>query len=121
MAKTTYEAGQSDARPWGRWRVVETDEDFVLKRIDVEPGQRLSLQFHRNRSEHWIVVAGSGTATIGNDTRPVAAGDHVFIEREMIHRIESDAQGVLTFLEVQTGEVLDEDDIVRVEDDYARP
>ena len=120
MATTTYEAGQSDIRPWGRWRVIEAQDAYVLKRIDVDPGQRLSLQYHRHRSEHWIVVSGSGLATVGDETWRVKAGDHVYIDSGTIHRVESDPNGALTFIEVQSGDLLDEDDIVRIEDDYSR-
>lgn len=120
MKQPEYHAGQSDARPWGRWEVVEAQESYTLKRIEVEPGERLSLQYHNHRSEHWIVVAGSGIVTIGGDSLRVERGGHVYIPRETKHRIANDAGDQLVFVEVQFGDRLEEDDIVRVEDDYAR-
>ncbi|MFA3920390.1 phosphomannose isomerase type II C-terminal cupin domain [Ruegeria hyattellae] len=118
--ETDYLVGQSDVRPWGRWKVVEATPNFTLKTIEVDPGQRLSLQYHNHRSEHWVVVAGRGIVTIGGDTLRVEPGSHVYVPRETKHRIESDDDQKLVFVEVQFGDRLEEMDIVRVEDDYQR-
>ncbi|MGJ8629129.1 MAG: phosphomannose isomerase type II C-terminal cupin domain [Sulfitobacter sp.] len=120
MSQSDYQAGQSDVRPWGRWKVVEANASFTLKSIEVDSGQRLSLQYHNHRSEHWIVVAGSGVVTIGGDTIQVMRGSHIYVPRETKHRIENTANETLTFVEVQFGDQLQEDDIVRIEDDYLR-
>ncbi|WP_084177106.1 phosphomannose isomerase type II C-terminal cupin domain [Labrenzia sp. DG1229] len=77
LTQKVYQAGQSDDRPWGRWKVVEAAPNFTLKTIEVNPGQRLSLQYHNHRSEHWVVVAGKGIVTIGGDTLRVDTGSHV--------------------------------------------
>ncbi len=115
-----YRTGQTDIRPWGSWSVVATGNRHAVKRIDVEPGSRLSLQLHRNRSEHWIVVAGRGRVRVGGDDIPVQAGSHVYVPKLTQHRITNDGDELLTFIEVQLGTDLREDDIVRLEDDFDR-
>jgi mannose-6-phosphate isomerase-like protein (cupin superfamily) len=120
MTQPTYHAGQSDQRPWGNWKVIEANRSFIVKTIEVNSGERLSLQYHNHRSEHWIVVAGKGAVTIGGDTVRVQRGNHVYVPRETKHRIANDGDEKLVFVEVQFGDQLAEDDIVRVEDDYAR-
>ena len=120
MAEYGYNTGQSDTRPWGNWQVVKADPLFILKAIEVNPGQRLSLQYHNHRSEHWVVVAGSGLVTIGGDLIQVQRGSHVYVPRETKHRIANNGTEVLIFVEVQFGDRLEEQDIVRVEDDYTR-
>ena len=120
MNEMQYRVGQSDTRPWGTWTVVEANESFTLKTIRVDPGQRLSLQYHNHRSEHWVVVAGSGVVTIGGDLNRVERGSHVYVPRETKHRIANDGEESLVFVEVQFGDRLEESDIVRVEDDYER-
>jgi mannose-6-phosphate isomerase-like protein (cupin superfamily) len=115
-----YAIGQSDNRPWGSWDVVDTGEQFAVKRIQVSPGKRLSLQYHHKRTEHWVVVAGTGCVTVGSDLLRVEPGSHVHIPGKIPHRIMNDGDGVLTFIEVQLGKELSEDDIVRIEDDFNR-
>lgn len=117
---TSYETHQSERRPWGRWKVVEASADYTLKRIEVDPGARLSLQYHHHRSEHWVVVAGRGEVTIGGDQIRVERGSHIYVPRETKHRIANDGPAPLVFVEVQFGDHLAEEDIVRLEDDYAR-
>ena len=115
-----YAVGDHEERPWGSWRVVDTGPTFTTKQVQVKPGQRLSLQYHNHRSEHWIIVAGSGEATVGGDTIRIEAGRHVNIPSGVKHRIHNTGDTPLVFVEVQLGELLDENDIVRLEDDYAR-
>lgn len=115
-----YGIGDADERPWGAWRVVDAGEGFAVKRITVRPGARLSLQFHRGRDEHWIVVAGRGRVTRGEERLDVQPNQAVFIPKEARHRIENTGDADLVFVEVQVGALLDEADIVRVEDDYQR-
>jgi mannose-6-phosphate isomerase len=88
--------------------------------ILVQPHKRLSLQIHRLRSEHWFVVRGTGTVTIGETVVSVAAGDSVDIGLGVAHRVENTGDGDLVFVEVQHGESFSEDDIVRLEDDFGR-
>ncbi len=115
-----YSVGDYEERPWGSWRVVDTGPTFTTKQVQVNAGQRLSLQYHNHRSEHWVIVAGSGEATVGGDTIRIEAGRHVNIPSGVKHRIHNTGDTPLIFVEVQLGELLDENDIVRLEDDYAR-
>lgn len=115
-----YQPGETGERPWGRWRVLETGAGFCVKRIEVEPSQRLSLQYHYHRSEDWIIVAGSGLVECDAEKIQVRAGDRVRIPLLAHHRIRNTGDNTLIFIEVQHGSELDENDIVRVEDDYGR-
>lgn len=120
-AKTnTYRKGQSGMRPWGEWRVVDVGDGFTVKRIVVAPGQRLSLQRHFGRAEHWFVVAGTGKVTLGTRTRRVGTGDAIDIPMRLAHRLENIGEVPLTLVEIQFGTLLDEADIERLADDYRR-
>lgn len=115
-----YAPGETGERPWGRWRVLETGPSFCVKRIEVEPGHRLSLQYHHHRSEDWVVVAGEGLVECDAERITVNAGDRVRIPLHAQHRLSNTGHALLVVIEVQHGTLLDENDIVRVEDDYAR-
>jgi len=120
MAEVTYRRGDSDERPWGRWEVLDTGDGFAGKRITVNPGAILSLQLHHHRAEHWVVARGIARVTRGEERFEVRAGEHVHIPLETAHRIENPGSDVMEFIEVQTGDKLDENDIVRLEDRYGR-
>lgn len=107
-------------RPWGRYRDLDLGRRFRVKRITVEPGGKLSLQYHHHRAEHWIVVAGIARVTCGEDVKLVRANESVYIALGELHRLENPGVVPLEVIEVQTGEYLGEDDIVRVEDLYDR-
>jgi len=109
-------------RPWGNWTTLLVDEGrFKCKHIIVSPSHRLSLQSHIHRSEHWIIVRGSGVVTVGDDEFSVGINSHVFIQKNVRHRIHNtDTSEPLVFVEVQLGSHLSEDDITRYEDDYNR-
>jgi mannose-6-phosphate isomerase len=115
-----YQIGDVGERPWGRWRVLEIGPSFCVKRIEVEPGHRLSLQYHHHRYEDWIVVAGTGLVQCGEELISVRSGDRVRIPILARHRMANTGSELLVIVEVQHGSILDENDIVRVEDDYAR-
>ena len=115
-----YDVGDHEDRPWGNWRVVDVAASFITKRVEVMPGHRLSLQLHQHRSEHWVIVAGDGEATVGEEKRQVGPGDYVVIPCGAKHRIRCTGAEPLVFVEVQFGEILDESDITRLEDDYSR-
>jgi mannose-6-phosphate isomerase-like protein (cupin superfamily) len=117
---TTYQPGQRDSRPWGTWEILALGPDYAVKRIVVKPGARLSLQRHRHRAEHWIVVGGTASVTRGRDTFPVSAGENTVIGLGDVHRIANPGTADLVFIEVQHGVHLDEADIERLEDDYGR-
>ena len=115
-----YHVGDREDRPWGNWRVVDAGPAFITKRVEVAAGHRLSLQFHRFRTEHWVIVGGSGEAIVGEATRQLRSGDYVIIPCGAQHRIHNTGTEPLVFVEVQYGEVLDESDITRLDDDYSR-
>ncbi|WP_337286674.1 phosphomannose isomerase type II C-terminal cupin domain [Candidatus Methylomirabilis sp.] len=107
-------------RPWGCWTVLEEGEGYKVKRIEVNPGQRLSLQRHTHRNEHWVVVAGTAKVIIGERTSFVATQESTFVPAGMVHRIENLGPDFLIIIEIQNGRYLGEDDIVRLQDDYGR-
>ena len=107
-------------RPWGSWHVIDVDQGYKIKRIHVHPGCRLSLQTHEHRSEHWVVVAGSATCTIGNRVTRVGPGESVDVPRRAPHRLANDGSEELVIVEVQRGVYTGEDDICRLADDYGR-
>jgi mannose-6-phosphate isomerase len=106
--------------PWGRWYVLEDEIDFKVKRVEVEPGRRLSYQKHTKRQEHWEVVRGQGKVTLEGWEYLLERGDCIAIRRGAPHRIENVGEDLLVFIEVQTGEYFGEDDILRLDDDYGR-
>ncbi|MFV0387516.1 MAG: phosphomannose isomerase type II C-terminal cupin domain [Pyrinomonadaceae bacterium] len=110
-----------DKRPWGSYTVLDSEDKFKVKRIEVLPGKRLSYQKHSRRAEHWFVVRGIAKVTLNGIETLVETGGAVDIETEMAHRVEnpSDTE-MLVFIEVQTGEYFGEDDIVRLQDDFGR-
>jgi glycosyltransferase involved in cell wall biosynthesis/quercetin dioxygenase-like cupin family protein len=113
-------AQRESQRPWGFYKVLEDSPGYKVKRIQVHPGKRLSLQRHRRRSEHWTVVEGDGLVTRGGEYRSVGPGSSLDIGCGMIHRIENQGDKPLVFIEVQRGDYFGEDDIERFEDDFGR-
>lgn len=108
-------------RPWGSYTVLEEDpEGFKLKRIEVAPGARLSLQSHRQRSEHWVVVSGTATVTNGDEIITVHKNQSTYIPIGAKHRLENLGSEPLHIVEIQVGDYLGEDDIQRYEDNYGR-
>ena len=107
-------------RPWGTYTVLEENTHYKIKRIEVLPGQRLSLQKHHHRSEHWIVVSGSALVTCGEREFMVNINESTFIPIGEQHRLQNPGKIPLVIIEVQSGEYLGEDDIVRFQDDYQR-
>ncbi|MGY1459751.1 mannose-1-phosphate guanylyltransferase/mannose-6-phosphate isomerase [Luteimonas sp. A534] len=107
-------------RPWGSYDSIDQDEGFQVKRIKVKPGGRLSLQSHKCRAEHWIVVRGIARVTRDNDVFELHANQSTYIPLGAKHRLENPGTEVLELIEVQSGDYLGEDDIVRYEDVYGR-
>lgn len=107
-------------RPWGTYTVLEENKSYKIKRIEVNPGQRLSLQMHHHRSEHWIVVSGTARVTCNENEKIVNINESTFIPIGASHRLENPGVIPLIIIEVQSGEYLGEDDIVRFQDDYQR-
>jgi len=107
-------------RPWGYYDSIDADYGFQVKRILVNPGAKLSLQKHQHRAEHWIVVKGIATITRGDDVFILKENQSTYIPKGEIHRLENQEKLDLEIIEIQTGDYLGEDDIIRLEDDYSR-
>ncbi|MEC8295332.1 MAG: mannose-1-phosphate guanylyltransferase/mannose-6-phosphate isomerase [Pseudomonadota bacterium] len=107
-------------RPWGFYETLSLGARFQVKRIVVHPGQKLSLQSHVHRAEHWVVVEGSALVTVGEETKLVGENESTYIPLGAVHRLENPGKLPLALIEVQSGCYLGEDDITRYEDIYAR-
>lgn len=107
-------------RPWGTYTVLEEGNGFKIKRIEVKPGASLSLQMHHHRSEHWVVVSGKAMVTNGDKALSLGTNESTFIPAQNKHRLENHESVPLVMIEVQTGNYLGEDDIVRFSDQYGR-
>jgi len=114
------EGGAFEARPWGGFRVLEEGPGYKVKRLVVEPGHRLSLQRHRFRAEHWVVIAGSPRVIVGGRARRLKPKGAVTVPKGAWHRIENPGKAPVVIIEVQHGPYLGEDDIIRRRDDYGR-
>jgi len=107
-------------RPWGYYQGVDIGANFQVKRIAVYPGRSLSLQKHARRAEHWVVVDGTAIVTRDDETFELGRNQSTYIPVGAVHRLENPGPGLLKLIEVQSGDYLGEDDIVRLEDDYGR-
>ena len=116
----SYRLHKTVARPWGAYTVLQEGPGFKIKRIEVKSGASLSLQLHHRRSEHWVVVAGLAKVTRGDETFDVRANGSTYIPVETRHRLENPGKEPLVMIEVQCGDYLGEDDIVRFDDKYGR-
>ena len=108
------------SRPWGSFTTLEEGTGYKIKRIEVNPGHRLSLQMHHHRSEHWIVVSGTARIVCGENEKLLEANQSTYVPQCTPHRLENPGVIKLVLIEVQNGEYLGEDDIIRFQDDYAR-
>lgn len=109
-----------DRRPWGTFTVLEEGDGFKVKRIEVLPGKRLSYQKHSQRAEHWFIVRGTARVTLNDREVTVNVGEAIDIGIGDAHRVENSGAELLVFIEVQRGDYLGEDDIVRLQDDFGR-
>lgn len=107
-------------RPWGTYATLKEEPGYKVKRITVKPGQSLSLQYHHQRAEHWVVVHGRGLVQIGETEHLTAPGEHRYIPLNETHRLTNTGHDELVLIEVQCGDYLGEDDIVRLADTYGR-
>jgi mannose-1-phosphate guanylyltransferase/mannose-6-phosphate isomerase len=107
-------------RPWGSYTVLEKGDRYKIKRIVLHPKARLSLQLHRHRSEHWVVVSGTARVTRGEEVFDVQSNESTFIPIAVKHRLENPGRIPLQIIEVQNGDYVEEDDIERSDDDYQR-
>lgn len=109
-----------EIRPWGFYEILLDTEYTKVKQITVNPGQRLSYQYHNQRKEHWTIVQGSATIILDDEKVFRYQGESIHIPLGAKHRIINEGESPLIFIEVQVGEYFGEDDIVRLEDDYGR-
>jgi len=107
-------------RPWGWYETVSDAPGHLVKRIRVHPGQQISLQKHLHRAEHWLVVLGTAHVTVGARESDLEVGEHTDIAIGQVHRLANRSLLPLEVIEVQLGELLDESDIVRLQDDFGR-
>ena len=107
-------------KPWGYYHILDLQEGFQVKKIFVNPKAKLSLQSHKHRSEHWVVVKGKARVTKNNKIYHLKKNESMDIPKGAKHRIENTGNDKLIFIEVQTGTYFGEDDIIRIEDDYNR-
>ncbi len=115
-----YKLHRTVSRPWGAYTVLQEGPGFKIKRIEVKPGGMLSLQLHHHRAEHWVVVSGTARVTNGERVYAVTTNESTFIPPETRHRLENQTTEPLVMIEVQCGDYLGEDDIVRFDDQYGR-
>ena len=110
----------TENRPWGSFTVLDEGEGFKVKRISVNPGHKLSLQYHHHRSEHWTVVQGEASVTLGEDIKQLKINESIYIPLKEKHALANEGEELMQLIEVQLGDYLGEDDIVRLEDRYGR-
>ena len=107
-------------RPWGWYDVIDESDRYKVKSIEVKPGEKLSLQKHHHRAEHWVVVSGTALTECDGEERLLAENQSTYIPVGSIHRLSNPGKIPLRIIEVQSGTYLGEDDIVRLEDIYGR-
>ena len=107
-------------RPWGWYQTMDLGERFRVKRIQVPPGKQLSLQKHHHRAEHWIVVSGTAEVTRDHEVLTVRENESIYLPAGCVHRLANPGRIPVELIEVQTGSYLEEDDIIRVQDDFGR-
>ena len=117
---STKEIHKTVYRPWGYYTVLENGNGFLTKCITVNPNAKLSVQLHHHRSEHWIILEGEATILKGNEFVKLQAGESIDIAIEEIHSLQNYGNEQLKVLEIQQGDILDENDIERLEDIYGR-
>ena len=120
MSSKSPKSADAVERPWGTYTVLEEAQGYKIKRIEVKPGHRLSLQMHHHRSEHWIVVSGTARVTCDDKETLISNNQSTYVPCCSFHRLENPGLIPLVIIEVQNGQYLEEDDIVRFDDDYKR-
>jgi mannose-1-phosphate guanylyltransferase/mannose-6-phosphate isomerase len=120
MDRAEVKIGVTVQKPWGSYTNLEEAENYLVKRLDVLPGEKLSMQSHKFRSEHWTIVDGTATVTMDGKTHTLRKNESIFIPQNSKHRLENLSQSPLSIIEVQTGSKISEEDIQRYEDLYDR-
>tara|TARA_B100000427_G_C15503566_1_gene592974 strand:- start:308 stop:667 length:360 start_codon:yes stop_codon:yes gene_type:complete len=116
----TFKYIERQERPWGVFFTIHDQNNYKIKRLEIYPGKRLSYQYHKKRSESWIIIEGSPIITIDDSVKRFNEGETLVIKNEVKHRIENSGNKKVIIIEVQTGTYFGEDDIIRLEDDYNR-
>lgn len=111
---------EKEIRPWGKFYVIADEKNYKIKRIEVEKGCRLSYQYHEGRSELWLIIKGIAKVIIDGKEKNYNEGESITIPVRSKHRVENNSNQKLVFLEIQHGKYFDEDDIVRIQDDFNR-
>jgi len=111
---------ETTARPWGSYTVLHQGAGYKIKIIEVTPGSKLSLQMHHHRSEHWVVLSGEAKVTREEEVITLKTGESVDIPKQAKHRLENTGSQPLSIIEIQNGDYLEEDDIIRFDDIYGR-
>jgi len=119
-SRNEWELHREVYRPWGKYDLIDTGENYQAKRITVKPGAKLSVQMHNHRAEHWIVVSGEAKVTNGDKTFLLSENESTFIPVGVVHALENPGKEELKLIEIQSGSYLGEDDIIRFEDIYDR-
>ena len=117
---STADSPVFERRPWGTFTVLDDRPTYKVKRITVDPGERLSYQSHARRSEHWLIVSGTARVTVDGTDHDLEPGQAIDIPLGGAHRMTNPGTDELVFVEVQLGDYFGEDDIVRYSDDYGR-
>ena len=107
-------------RPWGWYEVIDEGDRYKTKNIEVNPGERLSLQYHYHRSEHWVVVTGTAFVRVGDTEKLLFQNESIYVPPTVKHRLCNPGRVPLRIVEVQCGTYLEEDDIIRLDDEYNR-
>ena len=107
-------------RPWGFYHSIDSNEEYQVKRILVNPEAKLSLQKHQFRAEHWVIISGKAIITCGKKVFELTKNQSTYIPQGQVHRLENPNNYPLEIIEIQTGSYLGEDDIIRIKDDYDR-
>ena len=118
--KDIVESHREVQRPWGKYDSIDCDKGFQVKRITVKSGQKLSVQSHKHRSEHWVVVSGRAKIHYGDESFEIGVNESTYHDKEVIHALENPYEDELILIEAQVGDYVGEDDIIRYSDIYGR-
>jgi len=118
--KANTESEKVVSRPWGSFEVIGSGEGYQVKRILIHPGESLSLQLHNYRNENWVVVQGQATVVLGDREITLKHNESIYIPHKTRHRLANHGETLLIVIEIQTGDYLGEDDIIRFSDKYGR-
>ena len=112
--------GKVYSKPWGNYQTLHMKGNYQIKVITIKPGGKLSLQKHEHRCEHWVIVKGALKVTKGDKKSNKQVNDYIFIDKEEVHRLENEQEVNAELVEIQYGDYLGEDDIIRLDDKYGR-